>query len=269
MSGLAWWILAGAGAMLGLGVGLAHWSRRVERPMRAVAERFGGVVSGDGLLRPRRVELTLSGVAVELESRPATTTDAPAVHIRFLWPCAGRLRIRPESRLDAEERRGRGAFADFGDPEFDGRFAVEGQPAPWVREVLDADTRARLRSAAALAGDLAAEVELEWRAGPGGMTLDCRGVDAGDAGRLQCLLLVAQELFARLQAVTPESDEVLARRLETAAGECPVCGDTLAGAVRRCARCRTPHHDECWTYFGGCAVYACACTGSEVARAGS
>ena len=39
---------------------------------------------------------------------------------------------------------------------------------------------------------------------------------------------------------------------------CTVCGcKILEGPVRSCPRCETPHHEDCWTYNGGCAVYAC------------
>jgi hypothetical protein len=24
-----------------------------------------------------------------------------------------------------------------------------------------------------------------------------------------------------------------------------------------CRRCRTPHHHECWEYYGSCAIYGC------------
>lgn len=38
---------------------------------------------------------------------------------------------------------------------------------------------------------------------------------------------------------------------------CQVCGDGLAGAVRQCSRCGTPHHEECWRYIGRCATFGC------------
>ncbi len=43
----------------------------------------------------------------------------------------------------------------------------------------------------------------------------------------------------------------------TAEGRCPVCGVALAGPVVHCRRCSTPHHADCWSYNGMCAVYAC------------
>ena len=39
---------------------------------------------------------------------------------------------------------------------------------------------------------------------------------------------------------------------------CLVCRDPLSGDVIHCGRCHTPHHRACFTYVGGCSIYACA-----------
>lgn len=38
---------------------------------------------------------------------------------------------------------------------------------------------------------------------------------------------------------------------------CAVCGDLVQAKVRRCPRCDTPHHPDCWDYQGGCAAFGC------------
>jgi hypothetical protein len=38
---------------------------------------------------------------------------------------------------------------------------------------------------------------------------------------------------------------------------CHVCGDPFAGHIVYCRSCKTPHHLECWNYFGGCGTYGC------------
>lgn len=38
---------------------------------------------------------------------------------------------------------------------------------------------------------------------------------------------------------------------------CPICGAAIAGQAATCLRCRTPHHVECWKYFGMCSMFAC------------
>lgn len=39
--------------------------------------------------------------------------------------------------------------------------------------------------------------------------------------------------------------------------QCGVCGEGLGGPTTRCRVCTTPHHSDCWDFFGGCSVYAC------------
>jgi hypothetical protein len=40
-------------------------------------------------------------------------------------------------------------------------------------------------------------------------------------------------------------------------GECQVCSSPMDVGIVLCARCRTPHHEECWTYNGVCSTYGC------------
>jgi hypothetical protein len=44
---------------------------------------------------------------------------------------------------------------------------------------------------------------------------------------------------------------------EAGEGHCPVCGGGMSSRVATCARCRTPHHAECWAYVGMCSIYGC------------
>lgn len=47
---------------------------------------------------------------------------------------------------------------------------------------------------------------------------------------------------------------------------CRVCGTELIGELVACERCQTPHHKDCWEYWGRCATYGC--TGLEQPAAG-
>ena len=40
-------------------------------------------------------------------------------------------------------------------------------------------------------------------------------------------------------------------------GICKVCGDALEGKVVYCRSCDTPHHRECWRFYGACSIYGC------------
>ena len=38
---------------------------------------------------------------------------------------------------------------------------------------------------------------------------------------------------------------------------CQICGETITSDVVFCRRCRTPHHQDCWHYYGACSTYGC------------
>jgi hypothetical protein len=40
-------------------------------------------------------------------------------------------------------------------------------------------------------------------------------------------------------------------------GECQICGTAMEERVVYCAKCKTPHHEECWMYNGACSTYGC------------
>ena len=40
--------------------------------------------------------------------------------------------------------------------------------------------------------------------------------------------------------------------------KCLVCRYSLSDEVIYCGRCHTPHHRACFTYIGGCSLFACA-----------
>ncbi len=49
------------------------------------------------------------------------------------------------------------------------------------------------------------------------------------------------------------------RNVDDATGcvSCPVCRGDASELMAVCASCDTPHHPECWSFTGGCAVFAC------------
>ena len=40
--------------------------------------------------------------------------------------------------------------------------------------------------------------------------------------------------------------------------KCQVCGESIEADLVFCPRCKTPHHRECWQYYGACTTYGCA-----------
>ncbi len=38
---------------------------------------------------------------------------------------------------------------------------------------------------------------------------------------------------------------------------CQICGESITIDMVFCARCMTPHHRDCWQYYGTCSTYGC------------
>jgi hypothetical protein len=74
-----------------------------------------------------------------------------------------------------------------------------------------------------------------------------------------CIEVFDQSLSSRESGVSfTKSNEAQI----VADAKCPVCSEVLVTMVV-CKRCRTPHHEDCWTYYGGCSVYGCRETAYE------
>jgi hypothetical protein len=55
----------------------------------------------------------------------------------------------------------------------------------------------------------------------------------------------------------PAVPENASMKLDASAGDCQVCLEKMNSRVVYCAQCRTPHHEECWSYMGMCSTYGC------------
>lgn len=58
-------------------------------------------------------------------------------------------------------------------------------------------------------------------------------------------------------ALAPPRPAPMETVVAAAGGECQICGTAMEERVVYCAKCRTPHHEECWMYNGACSTYGC------------
>ncbi len=45
--------------------------------------------------------------------------------------------------------------------------------------------------------------------------------------------------------------------LDVANTACQICGEPIKDDIVLCRSCKTPHHQECWVYYGKCSTYGC------------
>jgi hypothetical protein len=63
--------------------------------------------------------------------------------------------------------------------------------------------------------------------------------------------------FLRVAIKGVHVPETATMQVDAAAGVCQVCLEKMDSRVVYCAKCRTPHHEECWSYMGQCSTYGC------------
>jgi hypothetical protein len=77
-----------------------------------------------------------------------------------------------------------------------------------------------------------------------------------NAGRTELQVLLRGKPKLRLFEGRP-AEEPARMQVDAAVGDCQVCGEKMESRVVYCAKCRTPHHEECWSYVGQCSTYGC------------
>ncbi len=233
---------------------IVRQGRKRSETLQAVASKFGGLVRSDSR-SGTRIEMTVDGIPAEVTSGGGGRRSIPRTRIRFRWTPAGILRIVPEDLFTSLQKAFGAQDIQVGDPEFDRRFLVRGSPEAWVRDVLDAETRRHLAGIAELGGSgRGAGIE----AGPSGVVLFRYRNLGMERDLLDAFIGKSIEVFRRLRAPAREEIRILSTEELIARGECPICGRAVGASARKCDTCGTPHHAECWDYFGGCATYGCA-----------
>jgi hypothetical protein len=123
------------------------------------------------------------------------------------------------------------------------------------------------------------KVTLRQNSGPGTLELKAQDIEfvqtfrSGRTTELQVLLREKPKLrlfegrppdelewaarFLRVALKRRPLQESAPLRVDAKAGDCQVCGEKMESRVIYCAKCRTPHHEECWSYVGTCSTYGC------------
>ena len=240
-------------------VSMFRSSRRNDN-LEAAARRFQGTVVSS-FWTGKGIEFVVDGIPAALTFESGRRNEETRVRFGFTPP--GRLRIAPEG-LFASLRKAFGAQdIEFGEAAFDRAFLVQGSPEAWVREVLNEEARRRINRLTEIGWSFSRGSYVCVDAGPGGVTIFCRTCFVDNRKDLDAFLDLGIEIFRHIRTPAVEGIKILSGEEHAVRGECPVCATALDAAARRCPTCGTPHHRDCWDYFGGCAIYACARRGGR------
>jgi len=145
----------------------------------------------------------------------------------------------------------------IGDAKFDELFLIEAEPADFAAKTLSPKAREAFHAlrTALIRHALSAGIHLTVGGGNVLLTLPHTS-DGRILGPAVDIVISIADSF--LVEGEPGRAVAEAMQLMIAAGTCLVCGVAMGGETVRCAKCRTPHHQDCFSYFGRCAVFGCA-----------
>ncbi|HTF56724.1 MAG TPA: RING finger protein [Planctomycetota bacterium] len=232
-----------------------EWRRRTWiNAMSSVANRWESRIRGGVFFSDPEFDIHPEGAQGRVDCHSGRH---PWTRVRLDWRTSRRLRVMPEGLSSSLRRIFGSADITIGDETFDRVFWIEAPDAAWAREILDGDVRRRMGRLASYRTWMGLN-RITIDVGPEGITVRIARMIAGDSERLDELIQLAVEIMKKARAAERVQGMVLAA-VETPAGSsCPVCGHRVEGDGRNCPKCGTPHHEDCWKYFGGCAIYGCS-----------
>ena len=255
------WVIAGGAALtvclfiIGIAMTVREERRSFGDFCARVAGRLGGTFeAGSGWMggtirfqasgRPARLRFFCGG-----RNEPAST----GVEVDLRGRSPGVLKIFPEDFGSTILRFFGGQDIVVGDRTFDSLYVVRAVPEALAHGVFSPERRARV---VACVRRLSAFGNAIFDLG-----LDRLVVSVGDhlreEARVLVLVEVAKEFLGYVMEAGAPGDVRWLESPERSGGQCQVCGTEMRDRIVLCARCRTPHHEECWLYMGECSTFAC------------
>ena len=146
----------------------------------------------------------------------------------------------------------------MGESSFDERYAVRANDGDAAKVLLSPNVVSSLERVASLR--LTSPVRLMFE--PGSVTVEKHAKLTGYPALLSfirtSLSLLDQAMLTRAEGIDFCEKPIEDDFLPVDEVMCQVCGDLIDDHdLVSCRRCHTPHHRECWDYYGSCTVYGC------------
>ncbi len=251
---LLFWLVVGF-ICLALGVLSSFRQRRHKftRALKAVSRQFGGRFVRDGLWQRPHVRFRYGATHVLVDVPSGSSAPRLRVRINLLysdfrcdiWPAGAESLLGMDASLQELQIA----------TELDNRYRARSNNLTEMRRFVSPGVRLQLARLIGLfhAADVFVSVDRSL------LTIKKVTLRAEPAGILQVVRL-ALDLHDQIQLTRTTGIEFVRETAmqPIAAAVCQVCGEALGADIVLCRRCQTPHHLDCWCYFGGCSIYGCA-----------
>lgn len=220
-----------------------------------LAARFGGTVSRGGWFRQPSVHFSWHGTQVLVDIYPSSGGPGSKRHtqVRMSWPeSALKLEVYPAGMWSRMSRYLGMDDLQTGSPPFDRQFVVHSNLPDDALQFLSAGVQWHVDRLSRLlgSGDIYLSIDR------GTLLVRKRSV-IRDRAELEQYVRLCLELYEQAMLTQTAGIEFVDGPGPDGPPKCRVCGEEIVRDMVLCRRCTTPHHRDCWHYYGACAIYAC------------
>jgi hypothetical protein len=230
-------------------------SQALDELYRRVATRFGGNSSNGGVFGRPFLHFHHAGTFVRVDihsTRGKSPTYYTQVHLA--WPdLRARCEIYPERFTSRVGKMLGMADVEIGSPEFDRDFIISGASPRDLRDLLTPQVQEAIYRLRRMQGNDYIYVSI----GGGRLLVKKLGLIRSDAALIDYIEAVLDLYGCALGGAAAGIEIVGDSKLEPSEVVCQICGETITHELVHCRRCKTPHHEDCWEYFGGCSTFGC------------
>ena len=235
------------------------------RAYRRLASEYGGKYESRGFSEAPTISFPHEGsfVRVGLAPNVPGQSSKPRTRVvaRFARGLPFRLELAPIGRPRPSQPPKGTRPVRIGDAPFDRAYTTQANDAEIARDFLELRAREAIEALRRLAPPAGLLVSIN----PERLLVQ---VDRDFAAHPEALLFavgraleIHDRLLAGVEARLAEGVDIVgvgpAEADEAGPPICKVCGEPIDAPHVLCARCKTPHHGDCWSFVGGCSIYGC------------
>jgi len=236
-----------------------EFARRRDRVYEEIAARWSGKSISGGYFGRPVMRFTVAGVSAKLDTY-STGGEHPKVYtqLQFGW-LDGQLRceVYPEKYLHRVGKMLGMTDIQIGSDDFDPRYIINGNSDETIRQLLSFEVQHAIDALRGFLGNDDINVSVR-----GGQLLIRKLSEIGNVPTLDRFVRLGIRLYEAASNTNAEGIDFVAGdksegSLSLNSAVCQVCGDGVAVDAVFCRSCKTPHHQDCWEYYGRCSTYGC------------
>lgn len=237
-------------------VAAANQRQRTAEAYSRLAARYGGTCDPGGWMRCPTVRFLHAGVWVVVDvysTGGKHPTHYTQVHIHGR-PTNVRCEVYPEGVWSRLGKLVGFCDIEIGSPDFDDRYIITGDDPAALRGLLTTQVQYQIERLRLFLGNDNIYISFNRR------ELLIKKLSFIRDYRT---LVRFTELATRLYDLVGPGDEGGiefvgdATPPDVTEAVCQICGETIQTDFVSCRRCKTPHHHDCWDYYGACSTYGC------------